>query len=193
MNIVKRLPSSLAQRVFSYDDTYVNFYRIVMTQVLFYSLFNLNTISNINHWRPSHYSMNKKGKITCAIRQFVKDTNDDFDMDLIDTLRRHVNNLYTVRKKAPYGEKLFQSSRMFNICDFRDYLSFEKYSCVNHYNEFVYSSSCNCFVAFALILNGYPYKFNVRRWPTLEINAHYTEFYYDMYRCFHEKKCNCDY
>ena len=194
MNIVKRLPSHLAQYVFAYDDTCSKLYRIVMMQLLFYSLFNLNAISNINHWRPSQYSLNKK-KITHGIKQFIKDTNDEFDINMIENLRKEVPKLYKSLKKAPRGDTLFQPSRSIIFCNFRDYLSFQKYSCVNHYHEFVYyNCACNDFMSLALILNGYPYKFNVKRWPKLEINAHYTEFYYDMYRDYlHKKKCNCKY
>jgi hypothetical protein len=156
MNIVKRLPSHLAQYVFSYDDTSSKVYRIVMMQLLFSSLFNLNAISNINHWRPSQYSLNKK-KITHGIKQFIKDTNDEFDINMIETLRKEVPKLYKSLKKAPRGDTLFQPSRSIIFCDFCDYLSLQKYSCVNHYYEFLSpNSSCNKFMARALILNGYP-------------------------------------
>ena len=194
MNIVKRLPSHLALLVFSFDDTLSKLYQIVMTQLLFYSLFNLNAISNLNHWRPSQYSLNKK-KITHGIKQFIKDTNDEFDINMIETLRKELPKLYKTLKKAPRGDKLFKCSKSIMHCNFRDYLSFQKYSCVNHYHEFLCSNGeCNNFVSLALILNGYPYKFNVRRWPKLEINAHYTDFYNNMYCDYlHKKKCNCKY
>ena len=87
-----------------------------------YSLFNLNAISNINHWRPSQYSLNKK-KITHGIKQFIKDTNDDFDIMMIEKLRKEVPKLYKSLKKAPRGETLFVCSRCFPYCNFCDYLS----------------------------------------------------------------------
>ena len=50
---------------------------------------------------------------------------------------------------------------------------------------------CDNFLSLALILNGYPYKFAVKREPKLEINAHYNE---DMFSdSLHEKKCDCQY
>ena len=122
MNIVKRLPSHLALLVFSFDDTLSKLYQIVMTQLLFYSLFNLNAISNLNHWRPSQYSLNKK-KITHGIKQFIEDTNEDFDINMIEMLRKEVPKLYKTLKKAPRGDTLFQPSRSIIFCDFCDYLS----------------------------------------------------------------------
>ena len=75
MDIIKRLPSQLAQYIFSYDDTYSKVYRIVIIQLMYYNLFNVNTISNLNKWRPKQYSLNNKGKISNGIKQFIKDTN----------------------------------------------------------------------------------------------------------------------
>ena len=64
MDIIKCLPSQLAQRVFSFDDMYRNAYRVVIAQMMYYHLFNDNTISNLNKYKRTKYSLNKKQKIT---------------------------------------------------------------------------------------------------------------------------------
>ena len=193
MNIIKRLPSQLAQHVFSYDDTYSNLYRTVIIQLMYYNMFNLNTISNLNKWKPTKYSLNKKGKVTNAIKQFIKDTNKKFDINQINVFKKELPNLYTVLNKVPRGEKLFKPSYFVMFSDYRDYLSFKKYACVNHFSEFRRNEDgYHMLMLLALILNGYPYKFEVRGWPILKINAHFTEFYNNMYRdSLHNKKCNC--
>jgi len=195
MNIIKRLPLQLAQHVYSFDDTFSKLYRVVIIQLMYYNMFNLNTISNLNRLRPTQYSLNKKGKITNGIKQFIKDTNTKFDINEINIFRKELPNLYTVLEKIPRGtgEKLFNPSCFVMFSDYRDFLSFKKYACVNHYSEFRRSEDgYHMLMLLALILNGYPYKFEVRRWPVLHINAHFTEFYKNMYRDYlHDKKCNC--
>ena len=83
MNIIKCLPSQLTQHIFSYADTYSKLYRTVIIQLMYYNMFNLNTISNLNKWRPTQFSLNKKGKVTNGIKQFIKDTNKHFDINQI--------------------------------------------------------------------------------------------------------------
>lgn len=195
MNIIKRLPSQLAQHIYSFDDTFSKLYRIVIIQLMYYNLFNFNTISNLNKWRPTQYSLNKKGKITNGIKQFIEDTNKHFDINQINVFRKELPNLYTILKTVPRGtgEKLFNPSYFVMFSDFRDYLSFKKYTCVNHYFEFRTSEhGYDWLMVLALILNGYPYEFEVRRVPILTINAHFTKFRTNMYRDYlHDKKCNC--
>ena len=122
MNIIKRLPSRLAQHVFSYDDTYPTLYRTVIVQLMYYNLFNLNTLSNLNKWRPTKYSLNKKGKITKGIKRFIKNTNEEFDINRIDVFREELPMLYTVLNKVPRGtgEKLFNHSHFIMYSDYRD-------------------------------------------------------------------------
>ena len=110
MNIIKRLPSQIAQHIFSYDDTYSKLYRTVIIQLMYYNLFNFNTISNLNKWRPTQFSLNKKGKITNGIKQFIEDTNKHFDINQINVFRKELPNLYTILKTVPRGEKLFNPS-----------------------------------------------------------------------------------
>jgi len=193
MNIIKRLPSQLAQHIFSYDDTYSSLYRTVIIQLMYYNLFNYNTISNLNRLRPTKYSLNKKGKVTNGIKQFIKDTNKHFDINQINVFIKELPNLYTILKTVPRGEKLFKPSYFVMYSDFRDYLSFKKYACVNHYFEFRNSEhGYDWLMVLALILNGYPYEFEVRRVPILNMNAHFTQFRNNMYRHYlHDKKCNC--
>ena len=92
MNIIKRLPSQLAQHIFSYDDTYSSLYRTVIIQLMYYNIFNLNTISNLNKWRPTQFSLNKKGKITNGIKQFIEDTNKHFDINQVNVFRKELPN-----------------------------------------------------------------------------------------------------
>ena len=103
------------------------------------------------------------------------------------------NYLICIQFEAPSGENLFNPSYFIMFSDYRDYLSFKKYACVNHDYEFRTSEHCyDRLMVLALILNGYPYTFEVRRWPVLNINAHFTSFRKDMYRdCLHDKRCNC--
>ena len=68
MSLFKRLPSHIAQRVY---------------------LFNDNTISNLNRYKPNKYSLNKKRKITCGIKTFIKQTNKEFDIDKINVFRNN--------------------------------------------------------------------------------------------------------
>ena len=81
--------------------------------------------------------LNEKGNITNSIKKFIRDTIDQFDINKVNVFRKELPNLYTVLKRVPHGtgEKSFNPShRMF--CDYRDYLSYNKYSCVNHFSEF---------------------------------------------------------
>ena len=86
MDIIKRSPSHLAQLVFLFDDTYHKLYRVVIIQLMYYQLFTLNTISNLNRYKTAQYSLNKRQKITCAINdhEFVQKTNKEFDMNKIN-------------------------------------------------------------------------------------------------------------
>ena len=84
MDIIKLLPSGLAQRVFSFDDTYHNVYRVVIAQLMYYQLFTWNTILNLNKYKTTQYSLNKKRKITCAIKDFISKTNKEFAMNIIN-------------------------------------------------------------------------------------------------------------
>ena len=87
MDIIKRLPSGLAQRVFSFDDTYHKLYRVVIAQLMYYQLFTFNTIFNLNKYKTAQYTLNKRRKITCAIKEFIQKTNKEFDMDKINMFR----------------------------------------------------------------------------------------------------------
>ena len=104
MNIIKCLPLKLAKHVFSYDITYSMLYCNIIMQLMYFNLFNLNTISNLNIWRPTQYS----SKITNGIKQFIEDTNKNFDMNQINFFRKKLPNLFTVLNKVPSGtgEKL---------------------------------------------------------------------------------------
>ena len=200
MDIIKRLPSQLAQYVFSFDDTYSNLYRVVIIQLMYYNLFNSNKISTLNKYQPTKHTLNKKGKITNSIKKFIQDTNDQFDINEINVFRKELPNLYTVLKRLPpgTGEKLFNPSQFVMFCDYRDYLSYKKYSCVNHDFEFCGSNKnylYNRLMILALILNGHPYKLIEARYSNLSINAHFTKFRQHMYQvydqCSHDNKCKC--
>ena len=143
--------------------------------------------------------LNEKGNITNSIKKFIRDTIDQFDINKVNVFRKELPNLYTVLKRVPHGtgEKSFNPShRMF--CDYRDYLSYNKYSCVNHFSEFRGSNHKYLYhrlMILALILNGHPYKFIEARYSNLSINAHFTKFRQHMYRvydqCSHDNKCKC--
>jgi hypothetical protein len=112
----------------------------------------------------SIFSLNKKGKVTNGIKQFIEDTNKHFDINQINVFRKELPNLYTVQNTVPRGtgEKLFNPSYFVMYSDYRDTLSFKKYECVNHYFEFCTSEhGYDWLMVLALILNGYPYKFEV--------------------------------
>ena len=83
MEIIKRLPSGLAQHVYSFDDTYRNAYRVVIIQFMYYQFFTLHTISHLNRYKTTH--LYKRRKITCNIKEFISFTNKEFDMNKINT------------------------------------------------------------------------------------------------------------
>ena len=171
MNIVKRLPSYLAQYVFSFDDTFSNIHRIVITQLIYFNLFH----SNKKH----------------GIRKGLQQTNTHFDIHRINVFRKELPDLFTTSADA---DKVYNPSSFVMFAQYRDYLSFKKYNCVNHASEFRSNDKYyyDRLMVFALILNGHPYTFRYDREPVLFINAHFTTYRKHMYRDYlHKKKCSC--
>ena len=69
---------------------------------------------------------------------FIQDTNDYFDINETYIFRKELPNLYTVLKQVlrGTGEKLFNPSTFAMFCDYHSYLSYKKYSSLNHYSDF---------------------------------------------------------
>ena len=88
--------------------------------------------------------------ITNSIKEFIRDTNDEFDINEINILRKELPKLYmcTVLKRVPHGtgQKLFNPSHFVMFCDYRDYWSYKKYSCVNHDSEFAVVITNTCII-----------------------------------------------
>ena len=180
MDIIKRLPSNVAQYVFSFDDTYVKIYRIVVIQLNYYNWFNLNHISILN---AKNFTLNKKRKITNDIKTYIKRTNEQFDMDQINRFRRELPTLNMYR--VPRHTKFSCHTVVVNHLDYCNVLSFQKYKCRSHHAEFGSSKYWYThFIALALILNGYRYRVNYNsRNPELSINVKFTQLFYDTHRC----------
>ena len=183
MDIIKRLPSNIAQYVFSFDDTYVNMYRIVVIQLMYYNWFNHEHISILNVYRSKFYTLNKKRKITNGIKTYIKRTNEQFDMDQINRFRRELPtlNMHRVPRHTRFSCYLI----VVNIFEYCKFLSFQKYKCRSHHAEFGSSKYWYTnFIALALILNGYRYRVNYNsRNPELSINVKFTQLFYDTHRC----------
>ena len=159
MDIIKRLPSHLAQRVFSFDDTYHKLYRVVIAQLMYYQLFTWNTIFNLNKYKTAQYTLNKRRKITCAIKEFIQKTNKEFDINMINMFRNDMF-LHEMYKPNNCGYKWILGDSI----PYSDFLSFKKYHCVAHFREFSLGKSFyDNLITLALILNGFRYKHKVTR------------------------------
>ena len=183
MDIIKRLPSNIAQYVFSFDDTYVNMYRIVVIQLMYYNWFNHEHISILNVYRSKFYTLNKKRKITNGIKTYIKRTNEQFDMDQINRFRQELPtlNMYRVPRHTKFSCYRF----VCNIFEYGKFLSFQKYKCRSHHAEFGSSKYWYTnFMLLALILNGYRYRVNYNSEnPEISINLKFTQSFYDTHRC----------
>ena len=135
MSFIKCLPSHVAQHMFSFDNVYMKIYHAIIIQLIHYHLLNSNSISNLNKYKLTQYSLNKKWKITYGIKTFITQTNNEFDMNKITLFTKELPNVYTVS----HGERkrMFRGYYIFLFYnDYCEYLSFKKYSCCNHFAEF---------------------------------------------------------
>ena len=176
MDIIKQLPSGLAQHVYSFDDTYRNAYRVVIIQFMYYQFFTLHTISHLNKYKTTH--LYKRRKITCNIKEFISFTNNEFDMNKINMFR---NDMFLREMYEPTnrGYKWILP----DINQYREFLSFKKYNCRAHHKEFGPVDTCgDNFITLALILNGFRYKHKVTRDMTdIYVYGRKTKFLHDMY------------
>ena len=68
MVIVKRLPSRLAQYVYSYDDTFLKVYNYVIMELIHYNIYNINNIYHLNKL-STKYTLNKKGNTNTSYKR----------------------------------------------------------------------------------------------------------------------------
>ena len=76
MNIIKRLPSNLAQYVFSFDDTYSIEYSKVLTQLMYFNYIYPYIIHLIDGSVSINTLFDNKGRNTNAIKRHIHQLNN---------------------------------------------------------------------------------------------------------------------